>query len=134
MDQNLENARDGICRELSSQWLALSDRVRQQALSLKSRTVGTALSEEASALAQDSEKLCDHFERLHGDIENLLNLLDGEEMESDGTQSALTSKETACQSIEAQDKDHRESDSLKDVIKALFMWRDDPTKNHQSES
>jgi len=133
MDPNLENARDEICQELSSKWLVLSDQVRQQALSLKSRTVGTALSGEASALAQDSEKLCEHFERLHGDVEKLLKLLSDGEAESDQTQSAPVATEAARQAIQAQDKDHRKSDDLKDVIKALFMWRDDPAKNRQSE-
>jgi len=133
MDTNLENARDEICQELSSQWLVLSDQVRQQALSLKSRTVGTALSGEASALAQDSEKLCEHFERLHGDLEKLLKLLSDEETELGQSQSAPAATESARQAIQAQDKDHQISDDLKDVIKALFMWRDDPAKNRQSE-
>lgn len=133
MDTNLENVRDEICQELSSQWLVLSDQVRQQALSLKSRTVGTALSGEASALAQDSEKLCEHFERLHGDLDKLLKLLSDEETELGQSQSAPAATESARQAIQAQDKDHQISDDLKDVIKALFMWRDDPAKNRQSE-
>jgi hypothetical protein len=133
MDTNLENARDEICQELSSKWLVLSNQVRQQALSLKSRTVGTALSGEASALAQDSEKLCGHFERLHGDLEKLLKLLSDEETELGQVQSAPVATESARQAIQAQDKDHRKSDDLKDVIKALFMWRDNPVRNRQTE-
>ena len=129
MDKNLETARDEICHDLSSKWLVLNDHVRQQAISLKSHLVGTALNDQASALVQDTEKLCEHFERLHGDIEKLLKLLADEETDMSEDESSPASAEAARQAIQARARDHQENDSLKDVIKALFMWRDDPTSH-----
>ncbi len=40
--------------------------------------------------------------------------------------------ESSEQSIKVQEKEHEQSDSLKDVIKALFMWRDNDTESKNS--
>ncbi len=126
MELNLEIAKKELCQDLSSRWLTLSDQVRQQSISLKSRTVGTALNAEATTLADDSEKLCAHFERLHGDVEKLLEILGIEEDLPTETHLDPTLPEDASRLIISQDHDHQISDNLKDVVKALFMWRDTP--------
>jgi len=128
MQVNLETARDDVRQDLSSKWLALSSQVKDGANSIQAKTVGTGLGSETTALASDTQQLCNHFERIHADVEKLLLLLNGESFDSSKSDSILDSTSSQKQVLIAQENDHKENDTLKDVIKALFMWRDDPAE------
>lgn len=122
MTANLLDASTEVSRDLSPEWLALSARVRQLA----------AEAGPGTPLAHSAILLCEHVERLHSDCEQLLaNLAD-----SDAATRIITSEalETLPKpplakideaNIEIQREMHQKSD-LKHIIKALFMWKDDP--------
>jgi len=126
MSNNLETVQNEVRQDLSSKWLTLSSQVRERAKSLQSRTVGTDLSSETDTLAIDAGELCDHFDRVHADVGKLLTLLQGGNLDYNESNSEMDSTSTHRQVLIAQENDHKENDSVKDVIKALFMWRDDP--------
>ncbi len=128
MSDNLETVQNNVRQDLSSKWLSLSSQVRERARTLQSKTVGTELSAETEALAQDAGELCAHFDRVHADVGKLLTMLQDGNLIYRESGSELDSTSTHKQVLIAQENDHKENDSVKDVIKALFMWRDDPAE------
>lgn len=115
-----------ISRELSPEWLELSSRVRR--LAIETQSLGSS----GSALATEALRLCDHVERLHSDIEQLLTTLhSNEDALHHGVKPEtlpLTPAAAIDQAnIQIQDEMHQKSD-LSHVIKALFMWKDDPVQ------
>jgi hypothetical protein len=134
MNQNTQPIRREIGNELASQWLKLSAEVRQGVKHLKLHSSGTNLESPTLKLHQDTLLLCDHFDKLHNDVQAFLAVLDQENLSTD-ISSLVPSKmnsESSEQSIKVQEKEHEQSDSLKDVIKALFMWRDNDTESKNS--
>ncbi|MBX3740846.1 MAG: hypothetical protein KF712_07645 [Akkermansiaceae bacterium] len=120
MTVNLHEASSEVTRDLSPEWLDLSSRVRRLA---------AASSTPDGALAQEALRLCEHVERLHADVEQLLGSLRA------GTDPLLGSLEARAYepdvidkaNIEIQREMHQKSD-LQHIIKALFMWKDDPVQ------
>ncbi len=134
MEANLEHARDELNQEISSHWLQLSARVRRHAEALSAKATGTELAADSESLAVETRKLCDHFDRLHFDVEKLLLQLDdtlGDEVPS--TIEAETD-EVQREAIRIQQESHEMRADLKDVIKALFMWRDDPAERARDKN
>lgn len=128
MDQNLEKIREEVRGELERHWLTLSADVRTKAQAMQRNTMGTPLNLDATELAAATEELCRHFEKTHHSVETLLGFLDPGSNPPPHSELQATSSEAQHQALIAQAKDHAENDSLKDVIKALFMWRDDPAE------
>ena len=110
-----------MTKDLSPEWLELSSRVR----ALADKQPGSELADEAT-------KLCDHFERLHFDVETLLGGLD-QEVKAERVGGPLETLPTPPPekvdqaNLQIQKEMHQESD-LQHIIKALFMWKDDPVQ------
>lgn len=123
MTADFHEASSEISRELSPQWLELSSRVRRLAIETQSTgSSGTALDAEAL-------RLCDHVERLHSDVEQLLVTLHTDDIHGAPQETLPPPPIEAIDeaNIQIQDEMHQKSD-LSHVIKALFMWKDDPVK------
>ena len=126
MTADLHDASSGISRDLSPEWLELSSRVRR--LALEAQSSGSS----GSALASEALRLCDHVERLHADVQQLLVTLRSDE-DTLGHGTPLETlppappEEIDKANIQIQDEMHQKSD-LSHVIKALFMWKDDPVE------
>lgn len=131
MTADLHDASSEVSRDLSAEWLGLSSRVRRLAIA--------AQSEGASAeLAHEAQRLCDHVERLHADVEQLLASLHGETpeipvVESEKVPPTPPPHEIDHANIQIQDEMHQQSD-LRHIIKALFMWKDDPVERVQGST
>ena len=125
MTADFHEASSEISRELSPQWLELSSRVRR--LAIETQSTGSS----GAALAAEALRLCDHVERLHSDVEQLLVTLRADD-DSPLHRSSLEATTAPAEDIDQanlqiQDEMHQKSD-LSHVIKALFMWKDDPVK------
>ncbi len=121
MDTTLQQA----CAEVAPEWIELSGRVRELASKMKNNATGTHLAQDAGALAADAGLLCDHVDRLHADVKMLIERLDDEAARSRNTVNTDAS-EIDKASIQIQRETHEIRPDVLDVIKALFMWRDDP--------
>lgn len=115
--------------DFSSEWIDLSQRIRTRAFDLSSRTAGTHLAGDAAALANDVLKLCDHVERIHHGA--------GELLSSDGSadpirigevRPELKADDAQREAVKIRREGHEMRPDLKDIIKALFMWQDDPVE------
>jgi hypothetical protein len=120
MTVNLQEASSEVTRDLSPEWLDLSSRVRRLA---------AASSPADSALAQEAQRLCEHVERLHADVEQLLGSLRANDGPLAGSIEARANEPDVIDkaNIEIQREMHQKSD-LQHIIKALFMWKDDPVQ------
>ncbi len=122
MTADLLEASSEVSRDLSPQWLELSSQVRR----LATETLSDA---SAAPLAESALKLCEHVERLHADVEQLLESLaaDAEAWEADASLHAKAPEPTEIDhaNLQIQREMHQKSD-LQHIIKALFMWKDNP--------
>jgi len=126
MTSDFHEASSEISRELSPQWLELSSRVRR--LAIETQSTGSS----GASLAAEALRLCDHVERLHSDVEQLLVTLradDDSPLHSSSFDTPVTApaEDIDQANLQIQDEMHQKSD-LSHVIKALFMWKDDPVK------
>ncbi len=96
----------------------LSLRVREQMASLLRQLEGNALEDEAKRLAANVELLCEDTDRLHSGVDTLISSIDL----PDGLPSTLEERKA----VEIQREIHEFNPSVKETIKALFMWRDAP--------
>jgi len=132
MDPAFEKSCEIIDRDLSAEWLDLSSRVRQLALNLSNKAHGTALQHEANELANEASQLCNHVERLHGEVASLISEL--------GEQVPLPEREARTErpieedgdidqeNLKIRSEQHELRADFRDVLKALFMWKDDPVE------
>lgn len=125
MTADLQEAGSDLSRDLSPEWLDLSSRVRRLALEAQSKSAD-------SSLAAEALRLCDHVERLHADVEQLLVTLRTDHSEfPEPTPVAAHSppppEKINEANLQIQREMHQKSD-LEHIIKALFMWKDDPEK------
>ncbi len=106
-------------RELSTEWLELSGRIRELASRLKPDT-----DPEVRQLARESLRMCGHVERLHADVERWL----GELAPTAGAEPAPHDQEESedDEALNIQREIHQDKVSVRDVIKALFLWQDTP--------
>lgn len=126
MDNELDEVFSEINRDLSSEWIDLSTRVRNRLQAVYNKSAGTPFEGELAILAVDTSKICDHLERIHRDVEKLLVELDEKIPEIDFTPENIDPDEVRREAIQIQQETHELRADFKDVIKALFMWRDDP--------
>lgn len=125
MTADLQEASSDLSRDLSPEWLDLSSRVRRLALEAQSKSVD-------SSLANEALRLCDHVERLHADVEQLLvNLRTDHSGFPEPTpvpaHTPPPPEKINEANLQIQREMHQKSD-LEHIIKALFMWKDDPEK------
>jgi DNA polymerase III delta prime subunit len=128
MNAITEKVCDEVTSDLSSQWIELSDKVRALATNLTLKSAETAVASDAQTLAETTFKLCDHLDQLHRDVNRLLAEIDQDKQQELRAAAANEPTEILQQAIQIQRESHEPSANLKDVIKALFMWRDDPSE------
>lgn len=134
MSESLNESFKEIDRDLDRSWIDLSSRVRELATGLKLKAAGSNFAADADHLAQDTSLLCDHVERLHADVIDLLANLEAQlplpetDAPADASAGDLTQEEIRKEAIQIQREHHELRNDFKDVIKALFMWRDDPVE------
>ncbi len=128
MEHNLEDACSEVDRDLSSEWIELSSKVRTLVSEVHAKAAGTALSPDIATLADATTKLCDHLERIHRDVEKLLVELDEKLPEMGSLPPNVDPAEVQREAIQIHRETHELRADFKDIIKALFMWQDDPVE------
>ena len=130
MTDNLQESVNEVDKDLAHSWIDLSANVRSLAADLKLKAAGTELAGDASHLSEEASRLCEHVERLHADVLDLLENIESRVPlhEPDDSRQNIESGEVEKESIQIQRESHELRSDFKDVIKALFMWRDDPVE------
>lgn len=130
MNDHLKNNLAEVDKDLSHSWIDLSEKVRDLSADLKLKTAGSTFASEADHLSIQTSRLCDHVAKLHADV---IDLIENIEIhiplpESDAAKSAPISNLEALdqEKIQIQRESHELRNDFKDVLKALFMWVDDP--------
>jgi hypothetical protein len=124
MDSNPQTTTVQASNDLSPEWLALIGRIRSHAL----RALDDS-HDNARELAREALQLCQHVERLHRDVESLLGnltttafLAQGDSSPSDAPRPTEEDKVA----MEIRREIHQDQVTVRDVIKALFLWQDSP--------
>ncbi|MFD2257616.1 hypothetical protein ACFSSA_13115 [Luteolibacter algae] len=131
MTDNLKTNFEDIDKDLSKSWIDLSDQVRTLAADLKLKAAGTGIGADAAHLSQQVNRLADHVEKLHTDMidlmENIEERIPAKHFaETDG--AVVNPNEVDREKIQVQRERHELRSDLKDILKALFMWQDDPVE------
>jgi|GEM_PF-755337 len=133
MDPAFEKSCELIDRDLSAEWLDLSARVRRLSVDLSNKAHGTDLEGDADELATEASQLCGHVERLHGEVSSLLSEM-GEQVSlpehADPTIDRMAQEggDIDNENIQIRREQHELRADFRDVLKALFMWKDDPVE------
>lgn len=114
--------------ELSGKWLDLSSRVRKLAEDLQMNANATPLVADATRLNSELTKLCDHVERIHRDVGKLISGSDETVPQVGSVHPALESEEVQREAVRIHQENHELRADFKDIIKALFMWQEDPVE------
>ncbi len=130
MSDNLQQSYEEVDKDLAQSWIELSANVRNLSSNLNLKAAGTAFSGDAELLSQETSRLCDHVERLHADV---IDLLENMESRLPSILANRSSSDVDCddvdrEAIQIQREAHQQSHDFKDIIKALFLWRDDPVE------
>ena len=130
MSDNAKSNFEEVDKDLSTSWLELSDNVRDLAADLKLKTAGSQFAAETDHLSQQTARLCDHVAKLHSDVidlvENMETHIPLPESDSEKERRIADMDEVDKEKIQIQRESHELRDNFKDVLKALFMWVDDP--------
>jgi len=129
MADDLQKSVNQLDKDLSNSWMELSERVRTLAADLKLKTAGTEIGAEAEHLSTQAALLCDHVSKLHEDVTDLVENIETRVplIGSEGAQPAKTAvDEIERETIQIQRESHELRNDFKDILKALFMWKDDP--------
>lgn len=136
MNDDLKNNLAEVDKDLSISWIDLTDNVRDLAADLKLKTAGTIFATEADHLSSQTSRLCDHVAKLHADVIDLIEKIETRLPlpESDATKTEIPDPEALDQEkIQIQREKHELRKDFKDVLKALFMWVDDPKERLKSK-
>ena len=122
MNESLEDPKQELNDAVSPHSYQLCRQVRQLACDLRDKTEATPFAADTLILANEVNTFCDYVEQLHDNVETLLT-----KIETDG----VSSKEGEVTAVDEKAKEiqreiHELNPTLKDTIKALFMWRDSP--------
>ena len=128
MDNSTENVISDVNHELSSEWIVLSNRVRSRLQEVHAMASGTPVEAELALLAADTSKICDHIERIHSNVGQLLSELDEKPSEPEPATPTVEPTEVQLGAIQIQRETHELDQDFKGIIKALFMWKDDPAE------
>jgi hypothetical protein len=135
MNESVEQNVEEIERELSPSWTSLSAEVRQLAADLKLKAASTHLAADSEHLFQQTSRLCSHIERLHGDVIDLLENVESRlplpEIANRGNAASsegVNEEEVVEEKLQIQREMHELRSDYRDIIKALFMWKDDPVE------
>ena len=134
MSETIDESFKEIERDLDHSWIDLSTRVRELASALKLKAAGSDLAAEADHLSSEAARLCDHIERLHAEVIDLLDNLESRlplpehDASGEGKPKNVNCDDVQKESIQINRESHELRSDIKDVIKALFLWRDDPVE------
>jgi hypothetical protein len=123
MQTNLEK----VDCDPSAEWLALAAKVRILVSRLHEKVHGTPFQADTAELIGETSLLCDHLVRIHHGAGNLLAELDEPQPES----TTPNLNEVQREAIQIHRETHELRADFKDIIKALFMWQDDPAERVQ---
>ncbi len=127
MSEILQHSIKDIDKDLAPSWIELSDRVRDLSAALKLKAAGTALAADADHLAQEAARLCGHVESIHADLNDLVAKLEMQiPVPGPDVPASLKSEVTELEWMRIQRENHELRTDFMDVLKALFLWRDDP--------
>ena len=133
MNETLQKNLDDIDKDLAVSWIDLSANVRDLTADLKLKAIGSALAADADHLFQKTSQLCNHVERMHADVIDLLENIETRMPLPERDASAvlpstnnLDPDEIDLEKIQIQRESHELRNNFTDVLKALFMWVDDP--------
>ncbi|WP_411827658.1 hypothetical protein [Luteolibacter sp. AS25] len=145
MSNTLNNSFNDIDEDLATSWVELSKNVRDLSLKVAERSTATDLASDAKTLAVQTMKLCDHVEKIHKDVGNFLHNIESRmapenpyavdysnpEPEKDPAQDEVRNPDNQTDAVNRENiqiqREHHSKSEFKDVVKALFMWKDDPT-------
>lgn len=137
MNDHLKNNLAEVDKDLSHSWIDLSEKVRILAADLKLKTASSDFAAEADHLSQQTSRLCDHVEKLHADVIDLIENIETHLPlpESDAEKHPAISNLNALdlEKIQIQRENHELRNDFIDVLKALFMWVDDPKERLRSK-
>jgi hypothetical protein len=125
METSYKKEEDALSNAVSTQSIQLSRRVRRLADDLRDMTAATPFAADSLILANEVGSLCNYVEQLHGNVETLLAKIHADA----GFVAASDSREITAEdkkAMEIQREIHELHPTVKDTIKALFMWRDSP--------
>jgi hypothetical protein len=127
MNKRLKNNLIELDKDLSNSWVQLSDKVRDLAADLRLKTAESKFAAEADHLTEQTFRLCEHVVKFHADVIDLIETIDTRVPlpELDTTKSPMN-ETTDQENIQIQREKHELSKDFKDVLKALFMWVDNP--------
>ncbi len=136
MNDHLKNNLAEVDKDLSNSWIELSEKVRILAADLKLKTAGSEFSAEADHLSQQTSRLCDHVAKIHTDVIDLIENIETRLplLESDAAKTVIPDPVALDQEkIQIQRESHELRNDVIDVLKALFMWVDDPKERLKSK-
>jgi uncharacterized protein with PhoU and TrkA domain len=122
--------------DFSDEWVKLSRHVRHLADRLKSKTLGTHLATESTELAEEIATLCDHVEQLQHKSAPLAAVAESQVAENTQNGGPEENAEIQQEILKSHREIHEMRADPKDILKALFMWQDDPAERlkHQQAS
>ena len=130
MQTNLEKEKS----DHSAEWLALSTKIRTLASRLNEKAHGTDLAADTAEFTSETSQLCDHLDRIYRDLGNLLTELDVKSPETNTSSPTVELDEVQREALQIHRETHELRVDFKDIIKALFMWQDDPAERIQKKS
>lgn len=125
MEKNIEHTYREISKDLDTRWIELSQELRHLSAALTAKAADSPLLTDLETLTGKTELLCEHVERIHQDVLDLLANLDTR-LEPPSASPDLPEEEIAQEKIQIQNEQHDAQANFKDIIKALFMYVDDP--------
>lgn len=132
MNDQIKISVDELDKDLAPSWIELSDKVRNLTRDLKLKTAGSEFAAEADHLAQQAARLCDHVEKLHADVIDLVENIEDHipllepDLSAEPVAPAPKIDSVERENIQIQRESHELRNDFKDILKALFMWVDDP--------
>jgi hypothetical protein len=130
MNDLLKNNLAELDKDLSDTWINLSEKVRKLAYDLKIKAKGSEFAAEADDLSKETARICDHVTKFHTDIINLIENIETQLPLPDpdvAVSPILNDSEALNQEIiRIQREKHEMRKDIKDILKALFLWVDDP--------
>jgi hypothetical protein len=136
MNDPLKNHLAEVDKDLSNSWIELSKNVRDLANDLKLKTTGTVFASDADHLSRQTSRLCDHVAKFQTDVIDLIEKIEIHlpDPEPDTNNTAIPDpKALDREKIQIQRENHELRSDFKDVLKALFMWVDDPKERLKSK-
>ncbi len=133
MATQLKTVYSELDRDLSPDWMVLSSKVRELSARLECDAAGTKLAIDAGLLVNHASLLCDHVERIHRDVGKLLGEIDDRISQVDPIPKGVDAAEVHREALQIHRETHELRGDFKDIIKALFMWQDDPVERAKNK-